>query len=66
MESIKFKIIDGRHANIGCGFESLVNSEIERIRSSEPGLVSIKTVHISPDYFVFQLKYKEIEEDVPP
>ncbi|MBO5439532.1 MAG: hypothetical protein J6A53_02630 [Clostridia bacterium] len=66
METVKFKIIDGRHINIGCSFEDYVNTVIEKLPEETPGLVSFKLVHISPDYFVFQLKIKEIEEDVPP
>ena len=66
MQRIEFKIFDGSRLNIGCAFQDYINSEIERLRTSVPGLESIKCVHISRDYFVFQLKFKEIEEDVPP
>lgn len=66
MEKIKFKIIDGRHLNIGCSFEDYVNTTLEKLQEETPGLTSVKLVHLSPDYFVFQLKIKEIEEDVPP
>lgn len=66
MDRIQYKIIDGKNLNIGCSFEDYVNTVIEKIPEVTPGLISFKLVHVSRDYFVFQLKIREIEEDVPP
>ena len=66
MRSVKIRIIDGRHINIGCSLETYVNDELQTL-AEDPANSNIKLSYIDTDYFVFQYVHDTaLEIDVPP
>ncbi|MBQ7906808.1 MAG: hypothetical protein IJ309_02410 [Clostridia bacterium] len=66
MHEKKIKIIDGRHANIGCSFEAYVNDSIEQLAMNIAN-TEIRVQVVAPDYCVIYYIHDTARDpDVPP
>ena len=63
MKELKIRIIDARHMNLICGFETFVNECLHDL-AQNPDISDVRIVGAHPDYFVISYYIYYCSEEV--